>query len=226
MKRVLIIVLIVCAGFQSFSQPVSESTRKKVSAVFDVFNDFYVDIPDSIDNKFFNLGVNFSMLYDFQIAESDFSFAIGAGLGSHNFYTDAFVVEDSLNVSALYPIKSLYPGNDYKKNKISYSYLDIPLEFRLRTDKEFRAALGFKFGFLIDSHTKYKGEDYIFGSSDNIFVKFKDVPNIEKFRYGVTARVGWKFINLTGFYSLTNLFTKDKGPETYPISVGISLMPF
>lgn len=226
MKRVLIIVLIVCAGFQSFSQPVSESTRKKVSAVFDVFNDFYVDMPDSIDNKFFNLGVNFSMLYDFQIAESDFSFAIGAGLGSHNFYTDAFVVEDSLNVSALYPIKSLYPGNDYKKNKISYSYLDIPLEFRLRTDKEFRAALGFKFGFLIDSHTKYKGEDYIFGSSDNIFVKFKDVPNIEKFRYGVTARVGWKFINLTGFYSLTNLFTKDKGPETYPISVGISLMPF
>jgi hypothetical protein len=226
MKRVLIIVLIVCAGFQSFSQPVSESTRKRVSAVFDVFNDFYVDVPDSIDNKFFNLGINFSMLYDFQIAESDFSFAIGAGLGSHNFYSDAFVVEDSLNVSALYPIKSLYPGNDYKKNKISYSYFDIPLEFRLRTDKEFRAALGFKFGFLIDSHTKYKGEDYIFGSTDNIHVKFKDVPNIEKFRYGVTARVGWKFINLTGFYSLTNLFTKDKGPETYPISVGISLMPF
>jgi hypothetical protein len=57
-------------------------------------------------------------------------------------------------------------------------------------------------------------------------VKFKDVPNIEKLRYGVTARVGWKFINLMGFYSLTDLFTKDKGPEIYPISIGISLMPF
>jgi hypothetical protein len=226
MKRVLIIVMIVCAGFQSFSQPVSESTRKKVSAVFDVFNDFYVDIPDSIDNKFFNIGINFDMLYDIQIAESDFSFAIGAGIGSHNFYTNAFVVEDSMNVSALYPIKSLYPGNDYKKNKISYTYFDIPLEFRLRTDKEFRAALGFKAGFLIDSHSKYRGDDYIFGTTDNIKVKFKDLPNIEKFRYGVTARVGWKFVNLMAFYSLTDLFTKDKGPETYPISVGISLMPF
>ena len=86
MKRVLIIVLIVCAGFQSFGQPVDVSTRKKVSAVFDLFNDFYVDVPDSIDNKFFNLGVNLDLLYDFQIAESNFSFAIGVGLGSHNFY--------------------------------------------------------------------------------------------------------------------------------------------
>ncbi|MCK9271006.1 MAG: porin family protein [Bacteroidales bacterium] len=226
MKRVLIIVLIVCAGFQSFGQPVSESTRKKVSAVFDVFNDFYLDVPDSIDNKFFNLGVNFDMLYDFQIAESNFSFAIGAGIGSHNFYSNAFVVEDSLNVSALYPIKSLHPGTSYKKNKISYTYFDVPLEFRLRTKKNFRAAVGFKVGFLIDNHSKYRGDDYIFGTTDKIHVKFKDVPNIEKLRYGVTARVGWKFINLMGFYSLTDLFTKDKGSETYPISIGISLMPF
>jgi hypothetical protein len=81
-------------------------------------------------------------------------------------------------------------------------------------------------GFLIDSHTKYIGDDYIFDGTDRIHVKFKDVRNIEKFRYGVTARFGWKFINLTGFYSLTGLFKKGKGPDLYPISVGISFMPF
>ena len=228
MKRIFVLLFILITAHQGFSQNVDESTRKKFSAIFTVINDFYVDMPDSVDAKFFNPGVNFSGLYDYRLGKSDFSFAFGIGIGSHNLKTDAFVVEDTNNVSALRPINSLYPGSDYKKNKISYTYFDIPLEFRLRTKNDIRASVGFKFGFLIDSHSKYRGDDYLGASnnSNSVFVKFKDIPNIESFRYGVTARFGWKFINLTGFYSLTNLFTKSKGPETYPISVGISLMPF
>lgn len=226
MKKYIILLLIIFIGFQGFSQNVDESTRRKASAIFTVINDFYVNVPDSVDNKFFNLGVDFQGLYDYRIGKSNFSFAFGFGIGSHNFYSDAFVLEDSSNVSGLHPISSLYPGTSYKKNKISYTYFDIPLEFRLRTKSDIRASVGFKFGFLIDSHTKFKGDDYLYGTNDQLFVKFKDVPNIESFRYGITGRFGWKFINLTGFYSLTNLFTKNKGPETYPISVGISLMPF
>lgn len=226
MKKYIILLLIVFIGFQGYSQNVDESTRRKASAIFTVINDFYVNVPDSVDNKFFNLGVDFQGLYDYRIGKSDFSFAFGFGIGSHNFYSDAFVVEDSNNVSGLHPISSLYPGTSYKKNKISYTYFDIPLEFRLRTKSDIRASVGFKLGFLIDTHTKYKGDDYLYGTNDQLFVKFKDVPNIESFRYGITARFGWKFVNLTGFYSLTNLFTKNKGPATYPISVGISLMPF
>jgi hypothetical protein len=230
MKRFFIVLLILITAQQGFSQDVDESTRKKFSAIFTVINDFYVDRPDSVDAKFFNLGANFSGLYDYRLGKSNYSFAFGIGIGSHNLKTNAFVVEDTNNVSALHPIKSLYPDKDYKKNKISYTYFDIPLEFRLRTKNDIRASLGFKFGFLIDSHSKYRGDDYLDVTNENdnssIFVKFKDLPNIESFRYGVTARFGWKFVNLTGFYSLTNLFTKNKGPETYPISVGISLMPF
>jgi hypothetical protein len=226
MKKALIILLVLFIGFQGYSQTVNESTRRNVSAIFTIINDFYVDVPDSIDAKWFNPGVNFSTSYDYRLGTSNFSFALGIGLGSHNFYSDAFVVEDSNNVSGLVPVSSLYPGTEYKRNKINYTYVDIPFEFRLRTKKEIRAALGFKFGFLIDSHTKYRGDDYIYASGKELHVKFKDIPNFEKFRYGVTARVGWKFINFTGFYSLTGLFTKNKGPELYPISVGISLMPF
>lgn len=226
MKRIIILLLIFFVGYQGFSQIVDESTRRKASAIFTVTNDFYIDVPDSVSTNFFNLGVNFSGLYDYRINMSNFSFAFGIGIGSHNFHSSAFVIEDSNNVSGLHPIGSLYEGNSYKKNKISYTYFDIPFEFRLRTKSDVRASLGFKLGFLIDSHTKYIGDDYLAGTTDELFVKFKDVPNIEKFRYGVTARIGWKFINLTGFYSLTNIFTKNKGPATYPISVGISLMPF
>jgi hypothetical protein len=226
MKRFLLVVFVMIFTYQGFSQQVDESTRKNFSAIFTVINDFYVNMPDSVDPKFFNLGVDFSGLYDYRIGKSNFSFAFGIGLGSHNLKTDALVVEDTNNVSNFYPISSLYPGTSYKKNKISYTYFDVPLEFRLRTKSDIRASVGFKFGFLIDSHTKYRGDDYLLNSGGNIHFKVKDVPNIEKFRYGITGRFGWKFINLTGFYSLTNLFTKNKGPETYPVSVGISLMPF
>ena len=226
MKKFFLLFFVLLIGYQGFSQRVDESTRRKASAIFTVINDFYVDMPDSVDANFLNLGVNFSGLYDYRIGKSNFSFAFGIGIGSHNLKSDALVVEDTNNVSHFRPINSLYPGTNYKRNKISYTYFDVPLEFRLRTKKDLRASLGFKFGFLIDSHTKYRGDDYLFNSGDNLHFKVKDVPNIEKFRYGVTARFGWKFINLTGFYSLTNLFTKNKGPETYPISVGISLMPF
>lgn len=226
MKRLLPVLIVMIFSYQGFSQQVDESTRRNFSAIFTVINDFYVSMPDSVDPNFFNLGVDFQGLYDYRIGKSDFSFAFGIGLGSHNLKTDALVVEDTNNFSNFHPISSLYPGTNYKKNKITYTYFDIPLEFRLRTKSDIRASVGFKFGFLIDSHSKYRGDDYLFNSGDNIHFKVKDVPNIEKFRYGITGRFGWKFINLTGFYSLTNLFTKNKGPETYPISVGISLMPF
>lgn len=234
MKRFLLVLVVMVLSYQGFSQQVDESTRRNFSAIFTVINDFYVNMPEEVDDKFLNPGINFSGLYDYRLGKSNFSFALGIGLGSHNLKSDALIVEDSNNVSEFHTIESLYPGTNYKKNKISYTYFDIPLEFRLRTKSDIRASVGFKFGFLIDSHTKYRGDNYLsdlgddlhFNSGDNLHFKVKDVPNIEKLRYGITARFGWKFINLTGFYSLTTLFTKNKGDETYPISVGISLMPF
>jgi hypothetical protein len=226
MKNAVLTVVLILFILQGFSQGVNESTRKKFSTVIDVFNDFYVDVPDSVDNRFLNPGFSFQGLYDYRFGKSNFSFAFGAGLGSHNFYSDAMIETDSLGVTQLHPISSLYPDINYDKNKITYTYLDVPLEFRLRTKNNIRAALGFKVGFLISSHTKYKGDDFLFGTNDALHVKFKNVNNIEDLRYGVTARFGWRFINLTGFYSLTNVFKKDQGPEMYPFSVGISLMPF
>ncbi len=226
MKKTIFLFILVLFGLQGFSQDIDESTRKKFSIVFDIFTDIWVKVPDNVDVRTINQGVNVLGLYDYRINHSNFSFAFGAGLGSHNFFSDCFSVVDSVGNSNLVKISTLYPGNSYKKNKISFSYIDIPLEFRLRTKNEFRASLGFKFGLLVNSHTKYKGDDYIFNGNDQIQVKFKDVYNIEKFRYGITARVGWKFVNFMGFYSLSGLFKKDKGPDLYPISVGISLMPF
>jgi len=226
MKKIVFLFIFALFALHSFSQDIDESTRKKFSIVVDLFTDIWVDVPPQVDVRTINQGVNVAGLYDYRFRKSNYSFAFGFGLGCHNFFSNSFSEVDSIGDSHLIPISTLYPGTSYKKNKISFSYFDIPIEFRLRTKDEFRASLGFKMGFLIDSHTKYKGDDYIFGTNDQIHVKFKDVYNIEKFRYGFTARFGWKYINVTAFYSLTGLYKKGKGPELYPISVGISLMPF
>ena len=226
MKKITIIFILTISMLSSYSQEITESTRKNFSTVIDVFTDIYSNEPKGIETRTINQGMNFSGLYDYRFGKSNISAAIGIGLGAHNFYSNALPVVDSNGNTQLVRIKTLYPGTEYKKNKISYTYFDVPIELRLRTKDEFRAAIGFKLGWLIDSHTKYKGDDYIFETTDELGVKFRDVKNIETFRYGVTARAGWKFINVMGFFSLSDIFIKGKGPDVYPISVGISLMPF
>lgn len=227
MNKVILILMLIIAGFENYAQNLSETTRKKFSTIIDVYNDFYLNIPDSVSNRFFNPGAGISGLYDFRFGKSNFSFAIGGGIASHNFHSNSFTVVDENDVTSLKRIKSLYPSvSNYDRNKISFTYFDIPMEFRLRTKENIRAAIGFKFGFLLESHSKYRGDDYLYNTTNQLFVKFKDVENIQNLRYGLTARFGWKFINLTGFYSFSNIFEEDKGPDIYPFSVGISLMPF
>ena len=42
------------------------------------------------------------------------------------------------------------------------------------------------------------------------------------FQYGVTGRIGYGSVALSGYYSLVDVFKKDKGPELTPLNVGIS----
>lgn len=225
MNRFLFLCLSLVLFLQGYTQTNKESDFKKFNVVFDVFNDFWVQVPDSLDSRFFNQGVGISGYYNSQIARSNFSLAIGAGLTSHNFYSNG-IIDTITGDGGLRPFENIYKGKSYDKNKISVTYLDIPVELRYRAKNNFRASAGFKFGFLLDSHTKYRGYDYQFGSTEEFKVKHHEVRNVEKVRYGFTARFGWKFINITGFYSMTGLFKKGHGEEMYPISVGISLMPF
>jgi hypothetical protein len=56
--------------------------------------------------------------------------------------------------------------------------------------------------------------------------KHKDVNRLESTRFGVQARIGYKWVHLYGYYSLNKLFIANKGPQVYPISIGLTFMPF
>jgi hypothetical protein len=45
-------------------------------------------------------------------------------------------------------------------------------------------------------------------------------------RYGLTARLGLKYIRLFANYDMVPLFQKDRGPELFPVSIGLMLLSF
>ena len=92
--------------------------------------------------------------------------------------------------------------------------------------------VGFKAGLMVGSNTKYVGDgpiittNYTLNATGKQRVKILGIKNLEQITFGPTLRVGYKWFNLTGYYMISRLFTKDRGPDMYPISVGFILMPF
>ena len=204
----------------AMAQKIDKTTVKRFSLGADFFTDILMDKPDDIKIRAINQGGGIFGMYNFPIAESNFSFAIGAGFSVHNVYSDSRIADFRADTIRFIKINDTI---DYRRSKLGITYLDIPMEFRLKTDKKFRLAIGFKAGLLVDAKTKYKGVDE---NDEKFILKEKQVAQLEKWRFGPTIRVGYDWINIMGFFSLSQYFQKDRGPEFYPVSIGITLLPF
>ena len=106
-----------------------------------------------------------------------------------------------------------------KKNKLFTEYLTIPVLLNLNTNphrnsRAFRLSAGPTFGLLIKSRTKQK-------SDAEGKVKNNDPFNLENFRTGARAEIGYGPINFYGAYSFTPIH--KYGLEQYPFSIGIIL---
>ncbi len=223
MKKISLLILSLLFILPLIAQDkMDEDTRKKFSIGIDIFTDIYQDIPNDLDLKTINRGLNVFGMYNYQFGKSNISVAIGAGISSHNMYSGSMVAH--MNDSTFFT--KIPDSISYKKSKLNLTFLDVPFEFRLKTKTKFRMALGFKVGFLIGKHSKYKGDALDGGNSGTIITKSTDIRNLETFRYGPTFRIGYKWINVFGYYQISKMFKPDQGPQIYPITVGISLMPF
>jgi hypothetical protein len=217
------LLLTVClVSLNAFSQVVTEDTKRKFTIGVDVYADIWQDIPQGIDPKTINPGVNIFGSYNYMFGNSNVSFSPGIGLGIHNLFSDSWL---RVNTDSAW-FEPLPDTLSYKKSKLTMTYLDIPLELRFKSKSEFRVAVGFKFGFLLKAQTKYKGQNYIEGIPDEVIIKTARFDFIEGNRFGFTGRIGYKWLNLYGYYQLSTLFQSGRGPEMYPFSVGLTLIPF
>lgn len=205
-----------------FTKGDRDKLKKEDYIVIETFTDLWQNTPAILKTKTINRGFNTYFMLDNPLGKSNISIAYGIGVSAHNMYSNCVPDLDSTGKSYFLPIDDF----NYSKNKLTLFYTDIPVEIRFRTKKNtdnFKFSIGFKAGYLIQSHTKYKGDrlNNVVGTKYKVF----DIPNIETFRYGITARIGYGKVNLFGYYSLTNLFKKGKGPELFPVSVGVVVTP-
>lgn len=209
-------------GGNTLKNPIPLAPGHDDRLVIDITLDNFAVSPAYMEvNIIKSRGVNIKLMKDKLIRNSLFSFGYGLAFGSQNFDTDRFIlVDDTLGHTHFVKMD---PNIDVKQNKLSVNYLDLPLELRFRTkplakNNSFKLAVGFKFGVLLQSHIKYEDDD---GK-----VKFFHIDNLNKYRYGVNARMGYGVWGLNAYYSLIPLFDADKAPELVPLSFGISITPF
>ena len=231
MKRTFFLILILAAFLLSspvHAQVVNEKTKKKISIGVGLSTDIMMNMPSDVKPWAINRGANVFGTYNVPFGKSDFGFAIGLGLSSHNIYGN-FIVNSTSDSTWLFKIPD---SVSYKRSKMTLAYLEVPIEFRFKSKTKISVGVGFKAGFLVGSYTKYIGDgpitttNYTLNETEKQRVKFWGIKNLEQFTYGPTLRVGYKWFNLTGYYMISNLFVKNRGPEMYPISVGFVLMPF
>jgi hypothetical protein len=167
------------------------------------------------------------------------SFFIGGGLGAHNFYNQALLGTGKFNIyekalpnvgdneSYFYNAPATFKGKsiDVKKSKLSITYLDIPFGFQYKASSKIHGTLGFKVGWSMDAHTKYKGSD-LNGSGLQVVEKSLKLSNIENFHYGPYAVIGYKWFGVSASYQLSSVFKKDLGPQIYPVSLGLVFKPY
>jgi hypothetical protein len=115
---------------------------------------------------------------------------------------------------------------NYSKNRFKTWFVNVPVMLEWNAgnhkNKSFHLSAGAIFGLNLQTKMKYK---YNFNGDDKK-VKSKQSFNTRPFRTSLTARLGIGWFTVFGTYSITPLFEKNRGPELYPFTVGISILPF
>ena len=113
-----------------------------------------------------------------------------------------------------------------EKNLFKSTMINLPimLETNLGKDADhsFHLSAGAMLSYRLGSKTKQKftsdGEDYK--------TKSRSDYNMNDWRVSLVGRIGYGKLTFFASYSLTPFFKDDRGPELYPFTVGVSLLPF
>lgn len=220
MKKTLLIISLLVIFGQLPAQVLTGNTSKKFTVGFDLFSDIWMEKPADMKIRAINQGFNVFGTYNFDLTESgNHTFSAGIGIRNNQLYSNSQINNIKADTIVFTPIT-----NNYKRSKLHLVYVDFPFEFRFRFDDKWKLGVGFKLGIILDSKTKYYGD--ITATGPRVLQKNKKVNSLEKYTFGPTLRVGYKWVSLFGYYQPTHIFSRDLGPDLYPISVGITLSPF
>lgn len=247
MKRIIVLISLISLAVATSAQeqPVKKTPKPSIPGIFVLDFGFNQPIqkPSTWATGFWgSRTVNVYYQYSQRIGRSKFSFNPGIGLSMERWkFNNGTMLVDTVELTGSVPSTvqveqynlidaELIYGQDANKSMFVTNYVEIPIDFRFDTKPEdisrsFNFTLGGRIGYLYDAFTKVRYRE----NGETIKVKDKYSHGMNQFRYGVYSRIGMGAFNLFGFYNLTPLFEKNKGPEGKDftsITFGISVNGF
>jgi hypothetical protein len=188
-----------------------------------VNSDFKMTLPEA--GRFMDLKVANSLEFNINFAEKTLGLirnyvGIVTGLGlqyqNYRFVDDFSLIKTENGIVAEPVAMELY------KNRLSIWHLNLPLlvEFQIPVygeKKRIKLSAGVIGGLRIGSRQvqKYMVND------EKQKVKIRDDFYLRDFNYGFTARLGYGNVALFASYYPQTLFENCKGPEIYPVTLGL-----
>lgn len=199
-------------GFNGFLSPINSVDLQQEAQFLEV----------NYGSKSLEVGINFWEKY-IPIAKEKFGLMTGMGVkwNTYELAKDVRLVNDN-DVTGF----TVDSARSISKNKFKTSTLQLPLMLETNIGKDaahsFHLAAGGAVNWVYGTKTKQKYEE----DGDKYKKKDKNDFNVNTFQFSALARVGYGDFTLYASYNLTPLFDKNKGPEVYPFTVGLSVISF
>ena len=180
------------------------------------------EVYDLRSGKSLSWNINFAE-FAFKNKRKTFAVVTGMGISFNDYAFDLPVtIEKEDGHGMIIPVNIKQDNSSVKKSKLHVNYLTAPLLLEVKTplrmgNSRLYLAGGVIGGLYIGSHTKYKYHN-------NNKEKSKSNYHINQWKYDVTGRIGFGDISVFANYSMTSLFKDGKGPEIYPLMIGISFI--
>ena len=207
--------------------PVPPEALSKFTTTWNVYTSQWLDAPRGITVKPVSLGTALYANFKVPLYRQNVTLMLGPGIAYTDFRingtpvnpidTNGNTITDTTFFVQLQP-------QEYIKNKMSLVHVELPVELQIAFNKKsggkgFYIAPGFLGGVLVNDYMKRVWEDE---HGDKRKVKDYYTRNLSKFHYGASVRVGYGWIGLNGYYSLSPLFEEGKGPGTTFYRVGLT----
>lgn len=228
MKIITLFLILLISTTNVFSQENEQDenfiSKKNDHLVVSFMNCQLSKVPQEMKVMPVSLGLDAQYFFNLLKNDRTLNFSIGLGISSYNIHNNALPY-DSLDKTYFKPIPG---GYEYTKNKLTVSYFEIPIEIDIvsksdKRNRNFKMALGGKFGLMLTNFIKYSGEDFRYQTKQVVKFKEYNFSNINKLNYGIYSRFTFGRIGINVSYSLSNIFNDDKGPETSFFSYGLCI---
>lgn len=167
-----------------------------------------------------NVGLRF-LTTRFSLYENKLNLITGLNFDFHNykFQRNIHILPEREELMVVtHPRDSI----NYTKNKITMTYFQVPLLLNYTINpynrkRSVRLSAGPYASLLIHSHTKRVSDQR--GTE-----KEYDNFNLNNLQYGVSGRIGYRFVEVYCNYALNPLFQAGRGPDLHALTFGIGLI--